>query len=220
MVNPLRKRKWEWTESSVSGKSSRKGKSWPEACTESASPWEEGGGMRHRQCRHLKHIMGCVERKGQKNWKRKKKGHRVWQNTALLFRKWESTDACPSRSKPYSYLYLRWNLPRQHGGWIWRQSEVSRPVCAKLLQACLTLCDPMNYIACQAPLSIASLGKNTGVGCRVLLKGIVPTQGAEPLSLMSPALAGRFLATSATWEVPQTRIEDGYPQKISGLVLM
>ena len=26
-------------------------------------------------------------------------------------------------------------------------------VCAKLLQSCLTLCDPMDYIACQAPLS-------------------------------------------------------------------
>ena len=40
----------------------------------------------------------------------------------------------------------------------------------------------------------------TGVGCHALLQGILPTQGIEPKSLMSPALAGRFFTTSATWE--------------------
>ena len=40
-------------------------------------------------------------------------------------------------------------------------------------------------------------GKNTGMGCHVLLQGISLTQGS---SLMSPALAGRFFTTSATWE--------------------
>ena len=32
----------------------------------------------------------------------------------------------------------------------------------------------------QAPLSIFSSGKNTGVGCHVLLQGIFPTQGLNP----------------------------------------
>ena len=32
--------------------------------------------------------------------------------------------------------------------------------------------------------------------------GDVPNPGIEPVSLMSPALAGGFFTTSATWEAP------------------
>ena len=32
--------------------------------------------------------------------------------------------------------------------------------------------------------------------------GDLPNPGIEPASLMSPALAGRFFTTSATWEAP------------------
>ena len=46
-----------------------------------------------------------------------------------------------------------------------------------------------------APLSVDSPGKDTGVGFRVLLQGIFPTQGSNP-SLVSPALAGGFLPLS------------------------
>ena len=41
--------------------------------------------------------------------------------------------------------------------------------------------------------------KNTGVGCLALLQGIFLIQGWK-LHLMSPALAGRFFTTGATWE--------------------
>ena len=68
---------------------------------------------------------------------------------------------------------------------------------AKLLPLCLTLCSP---IACQSPLSMDSLGKNTGVGSLSLLQGIFPTPEIKPASVMSPALAGRFFTTSASWE--------------------
>ena len=37
------------------------------------------------------------------------------------------------------------------------------------------------------------------VGCHSLLQRVFPTQGWDP-DLMSPALAGRFFTTSATWE--------------------
>ena len=40
--------------------------------------------------------------------------------------------------------------------------------------------------------------KNTGVGCQGLLQGIFLTQGSKP-SLISPALAGSFFATSTAW---------------------
>ena len=40
-----------------------------------------------------------------------------------------------------------------------------------MLQSCLTLCDPMDCVARQAPLSWDFPGKNTGVGCHFLLQG-------------------------------------------------
>ena len=48
-----------------------------------------------------------------------------------------------------------------------------------------------------------SPGKNTRVGCPVPL-GDLPHPGMEPESLMSPAPAGRFLTSSATWEALPT----------------
>ena len=78
---------------------------------------------------------------------------------------------------------------------------------AKLLQSCLTLCDP-GTIACQAPLSMR-LGINPGVGCHALLQGIFPTQGLTLHLLhwqagslppeaygMCPFMAGVFLLLS------------------------
>ena len=65
-------------------------------------------------------------------------------------------------------------------------------VCCSVAQPCLTLCDPMDYIAHQAPLSRDSPSKNTGVGCHFLLQGIFLTQGSKPVS---PALGGRFFTT-------------------------
>ena len=35
----------------------------------------------------------------------------------------------------------------------------------------------------------------------------LPNPGAEPASLMSPALAGRFFTPSATWEAPLKEVE-------------
>ena len=70
---------------------------------------------------------------------------------------------------------------------------------AKLLQLCLTLCNPMNCSS-QASLSWDSPGKTTGVGFHALLQGNLSNPGIEPTYLMSPALAGGFFTTSATWE--------------------
>ena len=47
-----------------------------------------------------------------------------------------------------------------------------------------------------------SSGKNTGVGCHLLLQGIFPTwEDTKPKYLMFPALAGRFLTARATREI-------------------
>ena len=54
-------------------------------------------------------------------------------------------------------------------------------MCVRLVvQSCPTLCDPMG---CSPPGSFVhgdSPGKNTGVGCHVLLQGIFPTQESNP----------------------------------------
>ena len=53
-------------------------------------------------------------------------------------------------------------------------------VCAKSLQSCPTLCDPMG---CSPPGSSVhgdSPGRSTGVGCHALLQGIFLTQGSNP----------------------------------------
>ena len=60
---------------------------------------------------------------------------------------------------------------------------------AKLLQLCLTLFNPMDdSLPCSSVYSSGkeywdSPGKNTGVGCHVLLQGIFPTQGLNPCLL-------------------------------------
>ena len=66
--------------------------------------------------------------------------------------------------------------------------------------SCVQLCAILWTETHQAPLSMDSSGKNTGVGCYALLQGIFLTQGPNSCLLLSPALASRFLTTSATWE--------------------
>ena len=51
---------------------------------------------------------------------------------------------------------------------------------AKLLQLCLTLCDPMDYNPMRPLCSWDSPGKITGVHCHALLQGIFLTQGSNP----------------------------------------
>ena len=55
-------------------------------------------------------------------------------------------------------------------------------VCAKSLQLCLTLCDPMDCLPASS-LHGGSPGKNTGVGFHAFLQGISPTQGLNPCLL-------------------------------------
>ena len=71
-------------------------------------------------------------------------------------------------------------------------------VCAKSLQSCPTLCDPMDCSPPDSSVHGDSPGKNTGVACHALLQGIFPTQGLNS-RLVSPALAGGFFTTSTTF---------------------
>ena len=68
---------------------------------------------------------------------------------------------------------------------------------AKSLQSCPVLCDPMD---CHSSVHGILPGKNIGVGCHAPPPGDLPDLGMEPWSSVSPALAGGFLTTCATWE--------------------
>ena len=73
-------------------------------------------------------------------------------------------------------------------------------VCAELLQSHRSICDPMDY---SSPGSYVRdfPGKKTGLGFHALLQGIFPTQGLNPVSLMSPALADGVFNSSAPYSV-------------------
>ena len=71
--------------------------------------------------------------------------------------------------------------------------------CGQSLQSCRTPYDP---VACQAALSMELSRQEYWSGLPCPSPGDLPQPGTEPMSLMSPALAGGFLTISATWEAP------------------
>ena len=70
-------------------------------------------------------------------------------------------------------------------------------VCA---QSCLTLCNPMDYNLPGSVCPWHSPGKNTGVGCLVLLHRVFLTQGLNPRLLCLLHLQPGFLLASVTLE--------------------
>ena len=77
--------------------------------------------------------------------------------------------------------------------------QLGTGACVKSLQSCLTLCDPMD---CSLPGS-SVLGFSRQAywsGLPGTPSGDLPDPGIEPVSLMSPSLAGGFFTTSATYE--------------------
>ena len=72
-------------------------------------------------------------------------------------------------------------------------------MCAKSLQLCRTLCDPSDC-SNQPPLSMGFPRQGYWSGLPWPPPGDLPNPRIEPVSLMSPELAGGFFTTNATWE--------------------
>ena len=68
-------------------------------------------------------------------------------------------------------------------------------------------------VACQAPLSMGFSRQEYCSGLPFPSLGDSPHPGIKPMSLVSPALAGGFVTTSATWEA---LIEPGATKKDLG----
>ena len=70
--------------------------------------------------------------------------------------------------------------------------------------SCVQLFVTLWTVACQAPLFMKFSREEHWHGLPFPFPGDLPDPGVEPASLMSPALAGRFLTTSATWKAQPT----------------
>ena len=70
-----------------------------------------------------------------------------------------------------------------------------------VVQSCPTLCDPME---CNLPGSSVHgiLQARTLEWVAISSSRDLPDLGIEPMSFMSPAMAGGFFTTSTTWDVP------------------
>ena len=130
------------------------------------------------------------------------------EDSTLIKRQVRNTSACGTRT--------RTDLSTAGGRPLERACETSIYVCqergslrcistreictlrvsAKSRQSRPTLCHPM---ACSPPGSSVHGILQSGLPCPP--PGDLPNQGSN-LRLMSPALAGRFLTTSVTWEAP------------------
>ena len=73
----------------------------------------------------------------------------------------------------------------------------------KLLQSCLTLCNPMG---CSLPgSSVPGIFQARILECIAMPFSMdLPNQGIKPASLMSPALARGFITTSTTWKAQES----------------
>ena len=92
---------------------------------------------------------------------------------------------------------------------------------AKLLQLCLTV--TVWTVPHQAPLSMGFSRQEHWSGLPCLPPGDLPDPKIKPVSLISPALAGGFFTSSATWEAqiqadkrpkptPRERYTQSHPQ--------
>ena len=72
-------------------------------------------------------------------------------------------------------------------------------ICIELVLSrfsCVWLFATLWTVAHQSPLSMGFSKQEHWTGCHFLLQGIFSTHGIEPMSLMSPALAGGLFTTS------------------------
>ena len=83
-------------------------------------------------------------------------------------------------------------------------------LCAKLLQSCPALCNPMDRIL-QAPLNMGFSRQEYWSGLPFPSLGYCLNPGIRRAAVMYPGLAGRFFTTSVTWEINRDRVNQLFP---------
>ena len=85
------------------------------------------------------------------------------------------------------------------------QFSYSMCICAKLLQLCLVLCNPMDCILPgSSPLSMGSSRQEYWSGLTYPPPWDLSDSGIKPMSLTSPVLADRFFTIGTTWKYPSS----------------
>ena len=106
--------------------------------------------------------------------------------------------------------FLKGKQYYHHLGRVWRRSFLLySPLGTGKLSFVAAMANFLSYDVYDMP------GKNAGVGCHFLLEGIFLTQGLN--NSRSPALAGRFFTTGATWEAhfPQSLQQFTFPLTVT-----
>ena len=115
----------------------------------------------------------------------------------------ESSPAPQSKSINTSELSLLYGptLTSVHDYWKNHSFDyiVGKVIAVLVAQSCPTVCNPWT-VAHQAPLSMEFSRQEYSSGLPCPPPGHLPNPGTEPVSLMSPELAGGFFTTSATWK--------------------
>ena len=118
----------------------------------------------------------------------------------------------------------QWNIldlsTQQEDRWILMRRFIQSPLallgCAKLLQSCPTLCNGMDRnLSDSSPMEFSR--HEYGIELLCLPPGDLPDPGIEPVSLMFPALAGRFFPSHLG--NPAAVLADKFSQNIRGLPL-
>ena len=86
-----------------------------------------------------------------------------------------------------------------------RERETERE--RERVQSCLTLCDPMNCIAHQVPLSMEFSRQEYWSGLPLPSPGDISNLGIKPACLLSSALAGGFFTSRANREAIRILID-------------
>ena len=113
---------------------------------------------------------------------------------------WDSSGFPWMRSSPIC-LWSSHQWRKAHSRDSCREDDSEAHMRAKSLHLCPTLCNPMTLAY------LAPIGESMGFSRKEYWHGLpcspprdLPGPGVKPMSLRSPALAGRFFTTSATWE--------------------
>ena len=72
---------------------------------------------------------------------------------------------------------------------------------AKSLQSCPTICNSIDRVVFQAPLSMGFSRQEYGSGLPCPPPGDLPNTGIKPASLTPPELASRFFTTNTTLSI-------------------
>ena len=132
--------------------------------------------------------------------------HLVWDQR--IGKDWSFKDWAKSNVKGWG----PWVSTNTHQHLLSRQQTRSRDTTApsgtqaarsvQSLQSCLTLCTGVDYIPHQATLSMGFSNQDCWSGLPCPPPRNLPHPGIEPAPVRTPALAGEFFTTSATWEAP------------------